>query len=271
MQPKELGSPSCSENIPHPNGPKFPADASKRHVFDVQTAVQKEGEARTESIHVEAAATQQFHVSEPIRQGEGRLLHGSGARLGDVVPTDRDRVPSRHMFGRERDGICQKAKRSLEREDDLVLSLHLLEDVRLRCSAQLSKNARTRPAFRGGHVHGQDNRRRSIDRHRDGEMRIVQPKAGVEPFHVVYGINCYAAFSDLTEDTVRIAVEAVERGSVECGAETHGSLLMGEIVEAFVRVFGKSEASEKPCRLLAGRWQSLCVPRLLLVAGALVA
>jgi hypothetical protein len=42
-------------------------------------------------------------------------------------------------------------------------------------------------------------------------------------------------------------------------------------VEAFVRVFGKSKACEKPCWLLAGRCLWLCIARLLRVPGALAA
>ena len=138
-------------------------------------------------------------------------------------------------------------------------------------AAKLGENARTEAAFRGGDVHRQDDRRGAVDRHRDGEMRIIQPEAVVEPFHVVDGVDGHAAFADLAEDAVRVAVEAVERRPVERGAQAHEFLLTGEKVEAFVRVFGQSKTGEETRGFFDCRCLPLCVAWLLRVPGVLAA
>src|SRR5947207_534622 len=80
-------------------------------------------------------------------------------------------------------------------------------------------------------------------------MFVAERKTGVEALHVVNRINGHAAFADLAEDTVRVAVQAVERRPVEGGAEADGFLLAREVVETPVGVSGQSQPGKQARRL----------------------
>ena len=105
------------------------------------------------------------------------------------------------------------------------------------------------PPLGGGDVHRQQDRRGAVDRHRDREVLVVEREAGVEPVHVVDGVDGHAPLADLAEDAVGVAVQAVERRAVERGAQRGAALLLGEIMEAAVGVFGQAQAGEEPRRL----------------------
>ena len=96
----------------------------------------------------------------------------------------------------------EEPQRRLDREDDFVLRLHFLEDVGLNRAAELRHDVGPEAPFRGGDVHRQDDRRRAVDRHRGGKIRRAEIEAGVEPLHVLDGVDRHAALADLAEHAV---------------------------------------------------------------------
>ena len=238
------------EDVAHPDGPESAADSGEREVFDLQATIEEEGETRAEVVHIEAACAEELGVGEAVGERVGGLLHGGRTRLGDVVAADRNRIPARHPRGGVFHHVGEETQRGIEREKNFVLRLHFLEDVGLHGAAQLSDDARPAPPARGGDIHGEEDWRGAVDGHRDGEMRVAEREAGVEPLHVFDGVDGYAALADLSEDAIRVAVEAVERRAVEGGAEADAALVMGEEVEARVGVLREAEAGEEARRLL---------------------
>ena len=86
-------------------------------------------------IHIQAAFPEQLDVGKSVRESVSRLLHGRGARFGNVVAADRDRIPTRHVRGSELDHVSEKAHRGLDGENDLILRLYFLKDVGLNGAA----------------------------------------------------------------------------------------------------------------------------------------
>ena len=80
-------------------------------------------------------------------------------------------------------------------------------------------------------------------------MCVAELKTGVEPLHVLNRIDRHAAFADLAEDPVRVAIQAVERRPVKSGAESDGLLLAREVVETTVGVRSQSQPGKQACRL----------------------
>jgi len=80
-------------------------------------------------------------------------------------------------------------------------------------------------------------------------MCVAEWKTGVELIQVLNCIDRHAAFADLAEDTVRVAVQAIERRPVKGGAEADGLLLAREVVETPVGVSGQSQPGKQAGRL----------------------
>ena len=234
-----------AENVPHTDGPELATNPRQRHVFNVQTTIEKERQARPESLHLQAAVTKQFDVGESIGESVGCLLNRGRAGLGDVVTADRDGIPPRQVRGGVFNHVGEKAQRRLDREDNFILRLDLLENVGLDRAAKRRDHLRTKPPLRRGNIHREDDRSGSVDGHGDGKMFPAQRKAGIKPFHVFHGIQRHAAFADFPEDAVGVAVEAVECRAVESGAESDVFLMAREVVEAVVGVFGQGQPGEK--------------------------
>ena len=134
-------------------------------------------------------------------------------------------------------------------KDGFVLRLHFLEDIGLNRAAQLRHDAGAEAPFRGRDVHRHDDRRRTADRHRGGEIRRAEIEAVVEPDHVLDRVDRHAAFADLAEDAGGIAVDAVKRRPVERRAEALRALVRAEEMETLVRVFREHQAGEEARRL----------------------
>ena len=237
-----------TEDIAHADGPELPAHAGEREVFDVESAIEEEGKPRAETIHVEAALAEEFDVGEAVRERVGGLLHGRRAGLGDVIAADRNGIPARHFLHRVFDHVGEESERGFEWKNDFVLRLHFLEDVGLDRAAELAGDFRAEAAARGGDIHREDDRRGTVDGHRGGEIRRAERETIEEALHVLDRVDGHAAFADLAEHSVSIAVESVQRRPVECCAETDRALMLREKMEARVRVLREAEAGEETRR-----------------------
>jgi hypothetical protein len=106
---------------------------------EVEVAVPEERQPRREVVDVETAREALLDVGEAVGQRESQLLPRRRARLADVVAGDRDRVPLRHVLGRELDQVDDDAKRRPRREAPALLRDVFLEDVVLQRAAELAE------------------------------------------------------------------------------------------------------------------------------------
>jgi hypothetical protein len=155
--------------------------------------VEEEREARREEIDIHAALQARLDVLHAVAQREGEFLHRGGAGLADVVAGDRHAVPARHRLTLELDGVDDELDRRLGRIDELVLGVELLEDVVLERAAEFVPVEAALPAHR--QVHRPDDRGRAVDGLADGDL--VERDVGVEPVHVLDGVDGDAALADL--------------------------------------------------------------------------
>ena len=186
----------CAVAFAQPPGPDPSGSPELAYLLEeVDMAVEEEAEAGCKVVDMEAGCDSGLDVGETVCKGERQLLHGRGASLPDVVAGDRHRVPAGHLGGGEPDHVGDEANRWPGREDVLLLRLVLLEDVVLEGSRQLPPVDTT--LFGDNHVHGQQDRGRSVDGHRGGHP--TQVDVGEEVGHVLNGVDGHPRPADLSQ------------------------------------------------------------------------
>ena len=107
------------------------------------------------------------------------------------------------------------------REEPFLLRDIFLQNVVLQCPTQpLRWNP---PPLRHRQIHGEQNGRRTIDRHGRGDL--IEWDAVEQSLHITEGRYCHAAPADLSARERIIRVEAHERRHVERHADTSLSVL----------------------------------------------
>ena len=208
---------------------------------EVHVRVEKKGEPWRELVDLQSGLDRRLNVRHPVGQGEGELLSGGGARFPDVIARDGYRVPARHVAGGEHDRVGHQPHRRLGREDVFLLCDVLLENVVLQGPAEL----RRLEAFLlpHGDVHGVEDRRRRVDRHRGGDL--VELDVVEERLHVFERIDRNAAMADLALTQGIIGVVAHQGRHVEGHGEAGLALLEQELVTA-VRLSRRAVAGKLP-------------------------
>jgi hypothetical protein len=202
--------------------------------------VEEEGQTFTELVRRKPCCDRRLRVCDPIGERERELLHRRRARLADVVPRDRDRVPPRDAVGRVREQVGRKAHRGSRREDVVPARDVLLEDVVLHRAAQLV--AADALFFRDELVEQEKQRGGRVDRHRGGDL--VERDLVEEQLHVGDRVDRHPRAPDLARCARIVGVVAELRRQVERNREP--------------RLAALQEVTETPVRLLCG-----CKPRVL--------
>ncbi len=213
---------------------------------ELVVGVEEERQPRGEGVHVEAACDARLHVLHAVTQREGQLLRGRRTGLADVVAADGHAVPLGQMLRGVLDGVHHQLHRRLGRVDELVLGVELLEDVVLQRAAELRDVDVALPGHRD--VHRPDHRGRAVDGLADRDL--VDGDVGVQPVHVLDGVDGHTAAPDLAEAQGIVAVAAHQRGQIERGRQTgvHALGVLQQVLEPLVRVVGRTEAGELPHR-----------------------
>src|SRR5215217_9192057 len=87
-----------AETVTHYGGPHSPRGPVFGHLLkQVVVGVEEEREPRGELVHLQPGVDRGLHVGYGVRKGESELLHGSRARLPDVVTAYGDGVPARQL------------------------------------------------------------------------------------------------------------------------------------------------------------------------------
>ena len=228
--------------VAHPTGPDAAGGPELADLLEeVVVAVEEEAQAGGEVVDVKASRRGRLHVCEAVGQGEGQLVGGRRAGLPDVVAGDRHRVPAGHLGGGEPNHVGDQAHRRAGREDVLLLGLVLLEDVVLEGACQATPLDAT--LFGHGHVHGQQDRRWSVDGHRRGDGPQVD--AGEQVDHVLDRVDGHAGPADLAQRPFVVGIAAHEGRHVE-GRRQARAAGAEQLVEAGVGVPGGPEACEHP-------------------------
>src|SRR5438105_13891459 len=88
VQLEHLTARSGTERIAHADRPDPARNTRERDVFDIESAIQEEGESRTKLINWNSARSKHFRVGEPVRERVSSLLHRGRAGFTDVITTD---------------------------------------------------------------------------------------------------------------------------------------------------------------------------------------
>ena len=202
--------------LAHPAGPDAPGGPVLGDLLEeVTVGVEEEAEPRREVVDRESRRPGRLDVSEPVGQGEGKLLRGGRTCLANVVAGDRDRVPARQLCRAEAHHVGDQPHRRARREDVLLLRLVLLEDVVLDGARE------GRPVDAGpvghAHVHGEHRRGRRVDRHGGGHLPEIDARK--ERLHVGLRVDGDPGPSHLALGPGVVGVAAEERGHVESGRQ----------------------------------------------------
>ena len=150
-------------------------------------------------------------VRDPVGDRERELLHRRRARLANVVPGDRDRVPRRDPLRAVGEEIGGEPHRRARREDVVPARDVLLEDVVLHRPAQRSRCDAL--LLRHQLVEQEQQRRGRVDRHR--RRRLVEGDPAEQDLHVGDRVDRDAGAADLAERAriVRVHPDCVGRSN----------------------------------------------------------
>ena len=156
-------------------------------------ALKKKLQARRELVGVEPAVDRLLHVGEAVLERERQLLRRRRARLADVVAGDRDRMPR----GSSRaDHSIMSPSRRIAGSTGKHHSFWAMYSLRM--SAWIVPAVPRDAVLLGGDdVVGEHDRRRRVDRHRDGHLAEVDP--GEQRLHVVERVDRHALATDLAQ------------------------------------------------------------------------
>ena len=126
--------------VPHRFGPDPPCHPADDTILRVHAVAEKEGEIRCKIINEHPPAEVIFNEGESVGQSEGKLGHRVRSGFSDVITADGDAVEIPDLVVDEiRLYVTHHLKREFGAEDAGILSLVLLQDVRLDSSPNLSK------------------------------------------------------------------------------------------------------------------------------------
>src|SRR5213596_3458365 len=231
-----------AERVPHNPGPEPPRRPELRDFFDeVVVGVEEERELRRELVDREAGVERRADVGHTVGERERDLLDRGGARLAHVIPRDRDRVPARHVVPAVGEGVGDQPHRGGRGEDVGPARDVLLEDVVLHGPGQGRRGDPT--PLRRGHVEGEQDGRRGVDRHRRGHAVERDPLE--EVFHVLDRGDRDPHLADFAARHRRVRVIAHLRRQIEGDRQPRLALLEQEAV-ALVRLGGRAETGVLP-------------------------
>ena len=142
--------------------------------------IKKERQLRTKFVHVQPHLERRLDVRDAIRQGEGHLLHRRRARFADVIATDADGIPARHLLSSIGEDVGDQAHRRFGRVDVGPARNVLFEQVVLNSAVDFI------PAHTLFFGHRQVQREQDcggrVDRHRRADL--VERNAVEQDFHV---------------------------------------------------------------------------------------
>ena len=201
--------------------------------------IEEEGQSRRKLVDLQAAFERSIYIGQSIGNSEGQFLNGGSSRLANMVATDADGIPTRHMARAKLDGIRHQAHGRLRWEKKLFLRAVLLEDIVLQRAAQLSHREATLLCV--DNIHSPDDRGRAINRHRGGYF--IERQAIEQDFHVGQRRDGNAAFAEFSGGEWVVGVISIKSRHIKSSRET--CLTLGEqIFEALVGVFGGAETSK---------------------------
>ena len=157
------------------------------------------------------ARTAERTVLDPVREGEGELLHRGRPRLLHVVAGDRNGVEARHRLRGEADDVGHDAHRRLGRVDEGVADHELLEDVVLH---RAGKGGPLDPLlFRRRHEHREHREHRPVHGHR--HRHAIEGDPLEESFHVLDGVDRDPRLADIARHPRVVGVVAPVGGEIE--------------------------------------------------------
>ena len=222
--------------------PNLPGGAVLGDLFEkIVVRVEEEAQARTELVHVEAAAPRPFDIFDTVVEREREFLQGGRAGLANVISADGNGVEARRELRSELKRVDHQAHRRRRRIDVFLLRDVFLENVVLNRAGNFLPVCAL--LFRDDQIHGPQHRRRRVDGHRD--RGLFQIDAAEKNFHVFERIDGHAALADLAFAGGMVGVVAHQRGQIEGDGESAAAMLQ-QIFVALVGLLGRGEAGELP-------------------------
>ena len=198
--------------IAHDAGPDAPRATKLGNLLkEIVVRVEKEAEARRESIHVETRVNGGLHVGHSIREREGDLLRGGRSGFAHVVAGDGNRVPLGHVVRGPRERVGHKAHAVADGIDVCAARNVFLENVVLHGAGKLARVRSCTPRRRD--VEREQDGGGGVDGHRRGDA--VEGDAGEEALHVFEGIDGDSYLADFADGHGVVGVVADLRGQIE--------------------------------------------------------
>ena len=204
---------------------------------EIAVGIEEKRELRSDLIHIEPTPKAPIHVFDAVAQCECQFLDSRGARLADVVATDRNGIKFWSVLRRKFDGVNHQPHRRLGRVNVFLLRDVLLKNVVLKSAGNFLPVCAL--LFRDREVHRPNYRCGRVDRH--GRAYVRDRNLIEQDFHVGERTDRNAAFADLAFGKRVVRVVTHQRGKIECDGETRLTL-REQITESLVGVCRGSES-----------------------------
>src|SRR4051812_27113826 len=120
---------SCTESVAHELGPQL---ACRPKLCDflkhIVVGVEEERQTRCELIGCQTSSNRRLDICDAMRQREGKFLNRGGPRFANVIPGDRNRVPSWRVFVTPGKRIDRQTHRRLRWKDVVTARGVFFED-----------------------------------------------------------------------------------------------------------------------------------------------
>ena len=205
---------------------------------NVVVSVPEEGQTTREIIDVHAGLDSGINISDTIGNRERDFLRSGGTSLTDMITGNRNRIPFRNVLRAILKDVRDDTHRRLRREDVRAAGSILFQDIVLDRAAQLvSRNALF---LSNSDVHAEENGRRSVDRHRRGNLAKVDLVK--QNFHIGEGVDSNADLADLALGNRIIGVITNLRRKIESAGKARAAV-RDQITITLVGSFRRREAS----------------------------
>ena len=199
--------------------------------------VPEEGQTTREIVDVHAGLDGGINVSDTIGDRERDFLRSGGTGLADMVTGNRNRIPLRNVLRAILEDVRDDTHGRLRREDVRAAGSILFQDIVLNRAAQLvSRNALL---LGDSDVHGKQDGRRGVDRHRGrnlAEVDLVE-----QNFHIGEGVDGNADLADFAFGNRIIGVITNLRRKIESAGKARAAV-RNQIAITLVGSFRRREA-----------------------------
>src|SRR5579859_2774263 len=111
----------CPIALTHQPCPDAPSSPELRNLFkQIIMHIEEEGETWRKLINLQPSRKRRLNIRQPIRNRKGQLLHSRRPSLADMIATNTNGIPARHVTRPKLDRVYHQTHRRLWWKEKLL-------------------------------------------------------------------------------------------------------------------------------------------------------